>query len=66
MNLVRWQLLLRTLAILCAVLIAPGDTIFFAQAQQAQPPADTLLPRSKWTAWWHPSRFTRISSWGKC
>jgi hypothetical protein len=42
MNLVRWQLLLRTFAILCAVLIAPGDTIFFAQAQQA--PADTLLP----------------------
>jgi hypothetical protein len=42
MNLVRWQLLLRTFAILCAVLIAPGDTIFFAQAQQV--PADTLLP----------------------
>lgn len=44
MNLVRWQLLLRTLAILCAVLIAPGDTIFFAQAQEAQPPADAPLP----------------------
>ena len=44
MSLLRWQLLLRTLAILCAVLIAPGDTIFFAQAQEAQPPADTLLP----------------------
>lgn len=43
MNLVRWQLLLRTLAILCAVLIAPGDTIFFAQAQEAQPPVDTPL-----------------------
>ena len=44
MNLVRWQLLLRTLAILCAVLIAPGDTIFFAQAQEGQPPVDTPLP----------------------
>jgi uncharacterized membrane protein YgcG len=49
MNFAPWKLLLRPVAIFCAVLIAPGDTlpIARAQAQEREQPAETVMPQEQ-------------------
>src|SRR4029077_1590102 len=44
MNFAPWKFLLRPVAIFCAVLIAPGDTLLIARAQEGEQPAETLMP----------------------
>ena len=49
-------------ALLCSLLLAPGDTIVYAQQQDnSADAAGAEAPRTiSWIRWWRPSRCIRI------